>query len=329
VSGGGLVATPSGAQHEIVRGGLRATVTEIGATLRALTLDGDPVVDGFGADEPSTAGRGQILAPWPNRLQDGRYVYEGREAKTPLNEPERGNAIHGLVRWLPWELTRFVGDGVLLRCGLEPEEGYPWRLELEVEYRLDVDGLIVVTTATNRSDVAAPFGLGFHPYLTVGTDLIDAARLEVPAARALRTDGRALPVGDEAVAGTPLDFMTPREIGDAQLDTAFTELARDDDGRAIVTLVDPAGARRVTLWADEAFGYLMVYTGDTLEPVARRRRGIAIEPMTCPPNALRSGVDVIRLEPARPWSASWGIAPEGHGWRTADQPAASRSAKIT
>ena len=66
-------------------------------------------------------------------------------------------------------------------------------------------------------------------------------------------------------------------------------------------------ARRVELWMAEGFRYVMAYTGDTLEPVERRRRGIAIEPMTCPPNALRTGTDLIRLDPGSSWTSRWGI----------------------
>ena len=75
------VAAPSGAQHAIASGAFAAVVTEVGATLRAFTLDGDPVIDGFDEHELASAGRGQVLAPWPNRLEDGRYDFDGRRAR--------------------------------------------------------------------------------------------------------------------------------------------------------------------------------------------------------------------------------------------------------
>ncbi len=298
---------PSGAQHEIGRGTQRAVVCEVGATLRSYAIDGLEMLDGFSAGERSSAGRGEVLAPWPNRLDGGRYAFEGARGQAALDEPEHGNAIHGLVRWLPWGELRGAEDAITLGCTLFPQPAYPWQVELAIEYRLGDEGLTVTTTATNRSAAAAPFGIGFHPYLSVGTAVVNDAAIVIPAARRLLADGRGLPVGDEVVDGTPFDFRAARAIGETVLDTAFTDLARGPDGRARVTLADVGGARAITLWVDAAYRYLMVYTGDTLEPESRRRRGVAVEPMTCPPNAFRTGRQVIRLEPERPWTASWGI----------------------
>jgi aldose 1-epimerase len=150
--------------------------------------------------------------------------------------------------------------------------------------------------------------MGFHPYLMLSAP-IDATSLAVPARRRLVTDGRGLPTATPAVAGSELDFTAARWIGPTILDTAFTDLRRDADGIARVDLDDTSGGRGVTLWMDDRFGYVLVFTGDTLEPVSRRRNSIAVEPMTCPPDALRSGVDLIRLEPGATWSGRWGITP--------------------
>jgi aldose 1-epimerase len=303
---------PTGAQHEIVHGDQRAVITEVGATLRAYDVGDVRVVDGFPAEELSSAGRGQVLAPWPNRLEDGRYSFAGVDAQAGLDEPEHGNAIHGLVRWLPWTLDVRTDDAVVLRYELHPQPGYPWRLEIGLRYALGADGLTVETDATNRSDTTAPFGIGFHPYVTVGTDRIDDAHLQVPAGDKLLTDERGLPTGRHAVIGSEDDFMRSRPVGGTKLDTAFTALLRDADGRAIAVVERPDGGRAVRVWVDGAFRYLMVYTGDTLEPADRRRAGIAIEPMTCPPNALRTGTDLIELEPGATWRGTWGIALEGN-----------------
>jgi aldose 1-epimerase len=297
---------PSGEQHEIRFGDQVAVVTEVGATLRTYSMGGLDVLDGFGLDEQASAGRGQVLAPWPNRLDGGRYAFGGIEGRAAIDEPERGNAIHGLVRWLPWSAVSSAGDAVTLVCLLDPQPAYPWRLELDLEYRLAADGLTVLASATNASDVAAPFGIGFHPYLTVGT-AVDGALLRLPAPRRLETDERALPVGEEEVAGTAFDFRSAREVGSTQLDTCFTGLTRDADERVRARV--EAGDRVVELWADRGFGYLQAYTGDTLEPASRRRQAIAIEPMTCPPNAFATGTDLIALAPGATWSGRWGIAP--------------------
>jgi aldose 1-epimerase len=178
-----------------------------------------------------------------------------------------------------------------------------------VEYRLGDDGLTVAASSTNVSDAPAPFGIGFHPYLTAGTPVVDDSLLTIPARRRLLTDARGLPTGEGAVAGTEFDFTVRRPVGAARLDTAYTELIRGDDGRTRVELDRPDGERGLTLWADQEFRYLMVYTGDTLRPRSRRRLAVAVEPMTCPPNALRSGSDVIRLGPGASWSGNWGITP--------------------
>ena len=198
---------PSGEQHEIRHGDQVVVVAEVGATLRTYSAGGVDVVDGFSVDEPSSAGRGQVLAPWPNRLDGGRYAFDGRQGSAAIDEPELGNAIHGLVRWLPWLLASKTDEAVALECVLHPQPAYPWRLELGLEYRLVADGLEVVARATNASGEAAPFGIGFHPYLTMGTP-VDDVRLTIPASRRLTTDDRALPVGEEDVAETEFDFTS-------------------------------------------------------------------------------------------------------------------------
>ena len=268
---------------------------------------GVDVLDGFSVDEPSSAGRGQVLAPWPNRLDGGRYEFEGRAGAAAIDEPELGNAIHGLVRWLPWLLASRTDEAVALACVLHPQPAYPWRLELGLEYRLGPDGLTIRVRATNASVEPSPFGIGFHPYLTLGIP-VDDVRLTIPASRRLITDDRALPVGEEDVAGSEFDFARGRPIAETQLDTCFAGVARGSDGRSRTTVETNDGVRGIEVWADEAFGHIQAYTGDTLEPASRRRQGVAIEPMTCPPNAFASGIDVIHLEPGAAWSAAWGIS---------------------
>lgn len=297
---------PSGEQHEIRRGAHRAIVTEVGATLRHYSVNGVDVIDGFDVSEWAPSGRGQVLAPWPNRLDGGKYRFEGRDGQAALDEPALQNAIHGLVRWLPWRMESKSADGVALACVLHPQPGYPWQLDLRIEYRLEGTGVTVSVRARNASDVPAPFGIGFHPYLTVGM-VIDDAILHVPARRWLVTDERELPIGDKPVAASDRDFTEPRPIGPLRLDTGYTDLVRGADGLARASLARPDGSRSVTLWADPSFRYLMVYTGDTLKDASRRRHAVAIEPMTCPPNALRSGTDLFRIEPGQVAEGRWGL----------------------
>src|SRR5664280_1580987 len=212
----------TGDQWVIGHGHPRAVITEIGATLRAFTVDDRPVIDGFGPEQWSQGGRGQVLAPWPNRLGDGRYTFDGIEAQAPLNEVSRANAIHGLVRWLPWHMVGRAQNQVSLSCELHPAPGYPFALRLTIEYRLGRDGLTEVVDADNTGPSDLPFGLGFHPYLTAGTPTVDQVRLKVPAELRLLTDERGLPTSVAPVAGTEFDFTDGRLIGVTRLDTAYT-----------------------------------------------------------------------------------------------------------
>jgi aldose 1-epimerase len=308
----GTRQAPSGDQYVISNGGLRAEVTQVGATLRSLTVEGQDLIDGFGIDERARDGRGQVLAPWPNRLTDGSYEYRGRDVQAPLNEPSRHGAIHGLVRWSDWSLVAHSAAAVTLSYAVRPQPGYEWQLDLELTYELDESGLTVTMRAANVDLERAPFGAGFHPYLTVGSS-IEGLDLLVPATRYLEPNG---PDGQPAmfpVAATPWDFTRLRRIGSTRLDTAFGDLVRGDDGHAIAVLSDPIGDRSVRLWVGEGFRYLMVYTADQVGEPDRRRNAVAVEPMTCPPNALRTGVDLIELDPGESWQGSWGLRPEPSG----------------
>jgi aldose 1-epimerase len=190
---------------------------------------------------------------------------------------------------------------------IHPQPGYPFTLALSVEYSLSGSGLSVSTTATNVGAAACPFGAGVHPYVTVGTATVDSAVLRAPGRTVLNADERGIPRGREEVEGGEHDYRQPRELGATALDHCFTDLERDDDGLARVVLRDPESASGLTLWMDEAYGYLMLFTGDPLPDVARR--SLAVEPMTCPPNAFRTGEDLIRLEPGDSFTGSWGLTP--------------------
>jgi aldose 1-epimerase len=302
----------TGAQYEIEAGHYRATVTELGAGLRELVFRGQPVIAGYDADELPPAGAGQLLAPWPNRVDGGRYVFGGTEQHLALNEPARGNAIHGLTRWMPWTVVRHDAAAVLLRSAPHGQQGYPFCVEIDAEYRLDPGtGLQVAITARNRGSHAAPYGNGWHPYLTVGSPSVDECELRLPAAAWLPMDDRGLPSGPvQSVEGTPYDFRQPRAIGGTQLDHALTGLDRDGDGRAWAYLAAKGGeGSRVSLWADQGYRWLQVFTGDPLGEDLRRK-AVAIEPMTCPPNAFVTADDLLVLEPGEAVTQTWGLEAE-------------------
>jgi aldose 1-epimerase len=302
-----LFAVPlTGTQHDLAAGDYRATVTELGAGLRRLSYRGQPAIGEYEADEAPPAGSGELLAPWPNRVDGGRYSFGGDAYQLNLSEPANGNAIHGLTRWANWVAAAQEASRVDLRYVLHAHPGYPFCLELVASYRLTAeDGLEVSVTARNVGSRPAPYGTGSHPYLTVGTPLIDACELQLPAARWLEADDRGIPVGDTRdVSGTPFDFRSARAIGSTVMDHALTGLSRDPAGRAWATLAGPDSELR--FWADEGYQWLQVFSGDALAP-GRRRRALAIEPMTCPPNAFVTGTDLLTLAPGDTVTHSWGI----------------------
>ena len=297
---------PSGDQVELTFGSQRAVVVEVGGGIRTYSANGHEVLDGYGLDERCPSGRGQLLLPWPNRIQDGSYEFEGRRHQLPLTEPELGNAIHGLTRWAAWRIGEREPSRVVMEHTVHAQPGYPFTLALRVEYELSDEGLSVRTTATNIGADACPYGAGAHPYLTLGTPTVDPLVLQAPCRTVLIHDERDLPVGSEPVDGTEYDFREARPIGKTKLDNAFTDLERGPEGYARVTLHDPDAGRTVTLSVDDHYGYLMLFTGDPLPDV--NRRALAVEPMTCPPNAFRTGDSSIRLAPGDSVTGVWAIA---------------------
>lgn len=300
---------PTGDQFEIQGGGYRAVVTEGGATLRRLEHGGRPLLDGFAEDAVPSGGRGQVLMPWPNRIRDGGYSFDGRDLQLPLTDLARGHASHGLVRWTAWTVAEHAPHAVSLGYRLMAQTGYPWTLDLRVRYELSEAGLVVTQAARNRSGSPAPYAQGAHPYLVVGDGPVDRLRLTLPAATRVLVDDRLIPVGREPVAGTAYDFRAGRPIGTTVLDHAFTDLARDPEGRATAELSDPASGQGVALWVDEHHEWLQIYSADDVKSTARR--SLAVEPMTAPADAFRSGEGLLVLAPAGSSgdavSASWGI----------------------
>jgi aldose 1-epimerase len=304
-----MIVPLTGQQYQIGAGDYRATVTELGAGLRELLFRGQPLVAGGEADELPPAGAGALLAPWPNRIAGGQYAFEGAEFQLALSEPARGNAIHGLTRWTAWTPVTRAAGAVVLRSAPHGYQGYPFCVEIDAEYRLERDtGLHVAITARNRGSRAAPYGTGSHPYLTVRTSSVDDCLLSLPAAFRLPMDDRGIPSGPvAAVEGTAYDFRQGRVIGTTRLDDALTGLERDGDGRAWAQLAADGGSgARVGLWAGEGYRWLQVFTGDSLGP-DRRRKAVAIEPMTCPPNAFVTGDDLLVLDPGQAVTHAWGI----------------------
>lgn len=294
---------PTGEQFEIASGAHRAVVTEVGATLRSYTVQGRDVVHGFAVDEIPKGGRGQQLIPWPNRIRDGKYSFDGVDQQLALTEPARHNASHGLARHIPWVATEQADDRVTLRARVFPQPGWPGTLEANLTFGVAEDGLTVTVDAQNLGTTAFPFGYAAHPYLSVGEERVDDISVRVPASSYLEVDDRLLPARVSTVDGTEWDLREPTPIGSRLLDTAMTALERGTDGRWRVELSH--GERTAELWADEAFGWVQVFTGGPY-----RTWSLAVEPMTCGPNAFNAGpthTDLLVLQPDQHFTAQWGI----------------------
>ncbi|GAA2827108.1 aldose 1-epimerase family protein [Kribbella solani] len=290
---------PSGEQWVLRAGDYAATVVSVGGGLRELTYDGRPVLLGYAEDEPAHAGMGQHLFPWPNRVTDGKYTFAGTEQQLALTEPDRRNAIHGLTRWANWLRVDDGSDPAALVIGhrLHGRPGYPHQLDFRLDYRL-ADGLSVTATATNIGRTDAPYGYGAHPYLTVGRP-IDECVLEFGATEWLEVSPERLtPVGLRPVDGSPYEFRAGRPVGSLQIDNAFTGLG---GGSWSVSLTDPATGTRSVLTSDTP--WMQLYTGEALG-----RTALAVEPMTCPPDAFASGQDLVVLKPGESHTTSFAVS---------------------
>lgn len=294
----------SGRQLAIRGHGYEAVVASIGASLRMLRHDGRDLIVPFAADEVRPNYRGVTLAPWPNRIVDGRYSFAGVEHELALTEPSRSQALHGLVPWAEFADREVSDDRVVLVAVIEPQAGYPFRVEVEVEYRIDAAGLTQTVTGRNLGADAAPWGTGPHPYLVGGAGGVDDWTLELPASEVLTvTPERLSPVAVESVDAHPeWDFRTARTIGEVFIDHAFTAI--ETTGGIAEVRVTAADGQGVALRWDERCPWVQVHTADTPNP-ATHRIGLAVEPMTCPPDAFNSGIDLVVLAQGAAHAASW------------------------
>jgi aldose 1-epimerase len=294
----------TGRQFTITSGTDEASIVEVGAGLRRYTRAGVDVTCGYPEDVLPPKCCGATLVPWPNRLRAGRYPFGGTTQQLALTEPAAGNAIHGLGRWARWSAVRQDTSAVTLGLDIVPQTGWPFEVRVEVTYALGADGLTVTTLARNTGTGSAPFGAGFHPYLSTHGAPLDSTHVTVPAATRLVLDDKQIPIGAEPVDGTAHDLRAGRELGALRMDDGFTGLTVAN-GRGEAEVRSSAGGAR--LWFDETFGYLQVFT--VPEFPGSGAAAVAIEPMTCAPDAFNSGDGLIVLEPAGTWTGSWGLTP--------------------
>lgn len=295
----------TGEQYELSFGELTATVTQVAAGLRDLRLDGVELTEPYPADAPPPSGCGIVLVPWPNRVRDGAWTLDGAPQRLALTEPARGNAIHGLLRYRPYELVEATESSVVQTATIYPELGYPFLLDTTVEHELDTEGLTVTHTIANGGDRAAPVAVGAHPYLRIGDVPADRLTLSVAATTHFEVDEQRIPVAESPVAGTPFDLAGGRRVADLDLDDGFGGVPA---GAAHVLAADDG--RRLALWGDDVFRYVQVFTHRSFA-TRPGEVALAVEPMTAPADALNSGQGLRWIEPGETWTVRWGIRPEG------------------
>lgn len=298
------IKPPSGAQIRIEHGDHRVTVTEVGATIREYSVGGRDVFTPFAETELAPASHGAVLLPWPNRLRDGQYTFDGVELQLPLTEVPRSTAIHGLVCWERWDVVEQSASAVTLELHLVPTPGYPFDLLARVSYALSDAGLRVTTRTTNVGGTDAPYGVGFHPWLSPGDASVDECTLRLDASTRVTTDERLLPTGTEPATGD-FDLREPRLLAGIDLDDAYVDVLRDEDGLSWMQLSAPDG-RTAAVWMDSSMDTWQVCTGDHVSATAYRRTGVAAEPMSCIADAFRSGERLVRLAPGASHEATWG-----------------------
>lgn len=297
----------SGNQYTLRHGRYEVHIASVGASLRRLTCAGRDLVVPFAPDEVRPSYHGAVLAPWPNRVVDGRYEFGGAAHRLALTEPERGHALHGLVSWLDFDLIEQADSGVALAAWVEAQAGYPWRVKVLVRYSVDDSGLRTEVSIRNESADPAPVGLSAHPYLVAGPGTVDDWTLELPAERYLAIDEEHLiPQGEMRVdAGDArFDFRSGRRISTTFIDHAFTRLVRDTEGMATIRLLGPDGHGVAMRWGSSC-EWVQIHTADRRDAPEESRRGLAVEPMTCPPDAFNSGAGLDALPSGATTAAEW------------------------
>lgn len=283
-----------------------ATITEVGASLRALTVDGVDFVQRYPEEAPPSLGAGVVMAPWPNRVADGRWVYNGEEQHLSLTDTEYGNSNHGLLMWTPYRVLDRSSDAITLTTTIFAHPGYPFVVETTVRYAIAATGLETTHSFTTRGANAAPVAVGSHAYYRIGDVPTAELTLTSSARTVYTTNDRLVPIGSRPVTGD-FDLREGKLAGDVVLDDCFTDLEPGEDGRFRTRLSAPDG-RWVEVWGDESFDHVVLLTtrrftdqhGDTI-------LAVAIEPQTAAADALNSGIGIRWLEPGETWTARWGV----------------------
>ncbi|MBI5160754.1 MAG: aldose 1-epimerase family protein [Micrococcales bacterium] len=299
--------TPTGRRIRLTAEDTELRIGTVGAVIAGLEVGGVALTEPIAEDARPAYCNGIHLAPWPNRVRDGLWEHDGRAQQLDITEPERRNALHGLVQFAEFEIRHSDDRSAILGAYIPPQHGWPFSLDVEVEYRAEPEGLSATHRARNLSAVPAPYATGAHPYLRIGAHDVADLRITVPAEQYLDVDDRLNPLGVEQVAGTRFDLRESRVIRELDLDTAYAALTPVDG--AVAWLDAPDGAR-LSLIQDADWRFTQVFT-TTIWPDAAAagglRTAVAVEPMTALPDALNTGEGIAWLEPGELWEGSWAL----------------------
>ena len=290
------------------KGELVAQISRVGAALRYLSIDGAELVQSGDVDSLSPFCEGVIMSPWPNRIDGGKWTYQGRILELPINLHNQQNANHGLLMEHHYEVLAQTESSVTLGALIHARLGYPFNVQTSVTYELVEGGLRISHTAENLSTADAPYALGGHPYFKIaGVDTEDLF-LRSDAATVLVVDDRQIPTGTMPTAHSRFDMRSGVRVGDNFYDHDFTDLPRDSDGLAHTYLTAPDG-RGFDIWQDENFKHVVIFTPDFYFANLgdAKRFACAIEPQTSGPNSFNSGQDLIWLKQGQKFSATWGV----------------------
>jgi len=285
-------------------GGTELVVGTVAAVIASLTVDGVHLTEPIAEGDAPVMCNGIHLSPWPNRVRDAVWSYQGAEQKLDITEPERHTALHGLLQFTDFDVVEQTDDSVTLGAFIPPQHGWPFALDIEVEYRAVADGVRVTHRATNRSAVAAPYATGSHPYLRIGDGGVEELTVTVSSARYIAVDERLNPIETRSVEGTRFDLRAGVPFRELDLDTAYADVELVDGASAWLTAPDGS---TLALLQDADWSYSQVFTTDLFNQGGGRRAAVAVEPMTAPPDALNSGEGLIWIEPGATWSGSWGL----------------------
>ncbi len=289
-------------------GNFVAEISRVGAALRGFSLDENQLVEPgkFGSLSPFC--EGVIMSPWPNRIDGGKWNYQGRTLELPVNLHEQQNANHGLLMDHQYEILEQTEVSVTLGALIHARLGYPFDVYTTVKYELVESGLKISHTAENLSEDDAPYALGGHPYFKIaGVDTEDLF-LRSEAETVLIVDERQIPTGTMPTAHSRFDMRSGVRVGDNFYDHDFTDLPRDEAGLAH-TYLTAADGRGFDIWQDSEFKHVVIFTPDFYlsEVGADKRYACAIEPQTSGPNSFNSGIDLQWLKKGFKFVASWGI----------------------